>query len=298
MIDSKKYYWLRLKDDFFRDKEIKKLRKVAGGDTYTIIYLKLQLLSLRTEGRLYFDNLEETLAEELALEIDEDAENIKITLLFLQKCGLIFEQENNTFILPQTIECIGGETRSAVRVRRHREKQKTLHCNGVVTICNVEKEIEKKKEQEKKKEKPLCGKPHETGIFFNSFEIIEPSFANDSYDRFPFEHYKTIWELIPPTSDRKVLTALAKVVLKHFNWVTRSRFRPAEPNLLMIRGRLASGATLSDCFCVNTAKNDEWVNTEMEKYIRIKTFYAASNFDQYLGKIKTERSKMEVNQNV
>ena len=39
---NKKFFWLKLKEDFFRDKRIKKLRKIAGGDTYTIIYLKLQ----------------------------------------------------------------------------------------------------------------------------------------------------------------------------------------------------------------------------------------------------------------
>ena len=44
---NKRYYWLKLKDDFFRQPKIKKLRQIAGGDTYTVIYLKLQLLSLQ-----------------------------------------------------------------------------------------------------------------------------------------------------------------------------------------------------------------------------------------------------------
>ena len=38
---AKRYYWLKLKNDFFRGKHIKMLRKIAGGDTYTIIYLKM-----------------------------------------------------------------------------------------------------------------------------------------------------------------------------------------------------------------------------------------------------------------
>ena len=49
---AKRYFWLKLKEDFFRQKEIKKLRKIAGGDTFTIIYLKLQLLSLQDNGKL------------------------------------------------------------------------------------------------------------------------------------------------------------------------------------------------------------------------------------------------------
>ena len=59
-------------------KEIKKLRTIAGGDTYTIIYLKLLLLSLENSGRLFYESLEETFAEELALIIDEDPKNFKI----------------------------------------------------------------------------------------------------------------------------------------------------------------------------------------------------------------------------
>ena len=77
---AKKYYWLKLKDDFFRQKEIKKLRKIAGGDTYTIIYLKMQLLSIKNEGLLYYEGTEDNLAEQIALEIDEDIDNVEVTL--------------------------------------------------------------------------------------------------------------------------------------------------------------------------------------------------------------------------
>jgi len=146
--DNKKYYWLKLKDDFFRDKEIKKLRKIAGGDTYTIIYLKLQLLSLKNEGKLFFENLEDTFAEEMALEIDEDTENVKITILYLRKCGLLEETNENEFMLPQAVKSIGNETQGAERVRRFRENKKMLLGNADVTKCNTEirdkrEEIEK-----------------------------------------------------------------------------------------------------------------------------------------------------------
>lgn len=153
---AKKYYWLKLQHDFFSNKEIKKLRKIAGGDTYVIIYLKLQLLSLKNEGKLYFEGFEDNVASELALDIDEDEDNVKITFMFLQKYGLIEEISNNEFLLPKTLCSIGKESDSAERVRRHRAK-KALQCNGQVTQetlqvtnCNteIEKEIEKEKEIE------------------------------------------------------------------------------------------------------------------------------------------------------
>lgn len=158
MSNPKKYFWLKLKDNFFQQKEIKKLRKIAGGDTYTIIYLKLQLLSIRKEGIITFDGTEENLAEQLALEIDEDKDNIVIVLSFLQANNLIEELEEDNFLLTKVPECIGKESESAERVRRHRQRKaleekeknkmlvedkKSLQCNGEVTKCNTEIDTEK-----------------------------------------------------------------------------------------------------------------------------------------------------------
>lgn len=157
MGDNKKYYWLKLKNDFFNQKEIKKLRKIAGGDTYTIIYLKMQLLSLKNNGLLFYDGIEDTFAEELALDIDEEPKNVEVTLLFLQKCGFIEQGVDDEYLLTQASECMGTETASTIRSRRHREKLKTLQCNTDATKGNteIEKEIEldKEKELELNKEK-------------------------------------------------------------------------------------------------------------------------------------------------
>lgn len=149
---AKKYYWLKLKRDFFKTKEIKKLRKIAGGDTYTIIYLEMQLLSLENDGKIYYDGVEETFAEELALELDEDPDNVLFTITFLEKCGWIEKGEDDAFILPQTIDAIGRENPSAERVRRHRGKVKALQCNAEVTPCNETETLEKEREKEKEKE--------------------------------------------------------------------------------------------------------------------------------------------------
>ena len=159
MADTKKYYWLKLKDDFFRDKRIKKLRRIAGGDTYTVIYLKMQLLSIKNNGMLIYEGIEENFAEELALELDEDTENVKVTLAFLQGNGMIEETEPDHFLMTETIKCIGSESASAERVRKHREKkaQALLQCNAQVTDGNTEiekeKDIEIELEEDKEKEK-------------------------------------------------------------------------------------------------------------------------------------------------
>ena len=147
---EKKYYWLKLKEDFFRQPRMKKLRKVAGGDTYTIIYLKMQLLSLENEGMLFFEGIEDDFIEELALTIDEDPDNVRFTVLFLIDQGLMEEVRKDEYALPEAIKAIGSEGASAERVRKHRDKQKALQSNGEVTDsngsetnCNTELELDK-----------------------------------------------------------------------------------------------------------------------------------------------------------
>ena len=126
----KRYYWLKLKEEFFLDKEVKKLRKIAGGDTYTIIYLKLMLLSLKTDGKLYFDGIEDTFAEELALEIDEETENVRVTLMYLEKMRLLKVMKEDEIYLTQMDNLICSESESAQRVRKHREKLKRIESNA------------------------------------------------------------------------------------------------------------------------------------------------------------------------
>jgi len=150
MAETKKYYWLKLKEDFFRDKRIKKLRRIAGGDTYTVIYLKMQLLSIKNNGYLIYEGIEDNFAEELALELDEDTDNVKVTLAFLHGNGMLEETEQDHFLMTETIKCIGSESASAERVRKHRERknQKALQCNNQVTDGNTEIEKEKEKDLE------------------------------------------------------------------------------------------------------------------------------------------------------
>lgn len=154
---GKRYYWLKLPEGFFRQKPIKKLRKIAGGDTYTIIYLKMLLIAMKQDGKIYFEGVEDDFYEELALELDEDSENVKVTVLFLIRQGLMELVDETEYRLTECDKMVGSESASAERVRKHRE-QKALQCNtnvtGVKRIGNVEieKEIEKEKDKEIEKD--------------------------------------------------------------------------------------------------------------------------------------------------
>lgn len=153
MANEKRYYWLKFREDFFSSMRIKKLRKMAGGDTYIIIYLKMQLKALKTGGVLEFKGVEQDFADEIALDIDEEPDNVRIVLSFLMTYGLCECSDNIHYFLPFVEENTGSETASTQRSRAFRERQKVLQCNASATevkrIGNAEKEIEKEIDIEK-----------------------------------------------------------------------------------------------------------------------------------------------------
>lgn len=154
MAEPKRYFWLKLHKDFFKRKEIKRLRKIAGGDTYTIIYLEMLLRSIMDDGKLFFDGLEDNFASELALDLDEDEENVKITINYLLKTGLLEIRSDEEYYLPDTKDSTGCETAAASRMRRCRAKKEQLERNNVTQMLQsgygeIEIELEKDKEIEK-----------------------------------------------------------------------------------------------------------------------------------------------------
>lgn len=158
MSSHKRYYWLKLHKDFFNSLEMKRLRKVSGGETFTIIYLKMLLESMNDEGYIYFQGVGSDFADELSLLLDESVDDVVVTLSFLEKVGLLEYSDGETMNLVQVKEITGSEGESARRVRQHRE-QKALHCNTDVTKCNTEKEIEIEIEIDKELDKELEEKP-------------------------------------------------------------------------------------------------------------------------------------------
>jgi len=175
MSENKRYYWLQLKKDFFKTRAMKKLRSIAGGDTYTIIYLKMQLLSLENGGLLFHEGVEDDMLEEVALDIDESIDNVRITFNFLEKCNLI-ELKDDEMYLPEVNENVGSETASAQRVRRFRARrdEKALPSNDGVTSGNVELE---KELYNKSKSKSYKEVRHKYGEYKNCF-LTDDQYSN------------------------------------------------------------------------------------------------------------------------
>ncbi|CAK1237845.1 phage replisome organizer N-terminal domain-containing protein [Fructobacillus cardui] len=155
---NKKYFWIKLRPDFFNDPYIKLLRRMAGGDTYTIIYLEMLIKSASTNGMIYFQGAGKDIGEELALMLDENVEDVRALLAYLEAKKLITHPEiTQDLFLVASADMTGSEVDSAKRVRefRERQKQKALQSNTEVTSSNDKLEIEKELEIDKELDTPL-----------------------------------------------------------------------------------------------------------------------------------------------
>ena len=156
-----KFYWMKLPKDFFKQPKIKKLKSVAGGDTYVSIYLAMGLSSIENGGRIKYEGLEDSFAKEMALLLDESEINVQFLLSYMEKYKMIEKITEHEYLLPEVALCIGSETAGAERVRRCRARKKelenkkklALQCNVSETNSNTEIEIDKEIEKEIEVEK-------------------------------------------------------------------------------------------------------------------------------------------------
>lgn len=136
MAINKRYYWLKLPEDFFQSETIRWLEEQPNGIYYSNFYLKLCLMSIndngmliRRVGEMYIPYDIKRLSELTNINSD----TIMIAINLLKKLGLLEVLDNGAFYLNQVKNMVGSESESAKRVRKHRNKTKALQCNETET---------------------------------------------------------------------------------------------------------------------------------------------------------------------
>lgn len=125
---------------------------MAGGDTMVVIYQKMMLSSLDTNGVIYYEGVYGKLEEELALMIDEETEQVAMTLAYFTKAGLIQIDDSQNVEMSQVSALIDQETNWA---RYKREQRKNNKLDNVQPVSNerpTEIDIELEKDIDIKKE--------------------------------------------------------------------------------------------------------------------------------------------------
>lgn len=154
MSENKRYYWYKMKTDFFDEMIIKFLKTQKKGETMILLFQKIMLFSLKTDGYIYYKKMFPTFEEELALAIGAKPNIIKGLLEILMNFEAVEKVNETTYYIKMLEDCVGSETDSAQKMRRKREAEKS-QCDHNVAQCppeiEKEKDIDKELYQEKRK---------------------------------------------------------------------------------------------------------------------------------------------------
>ena len=151
-----RYYWLKLKRDFFKRHDIQIIEAMPNGKDYILFYLKLLCESVDHDGNLRFSDEipynEEMLSTITRTNIDVVRSAIKI----FTQLKMMEVMDDGTLFMSETQKMLGSETQWAEKKRAYREKQKLLESGQCpVEEDNVLAVSDKSKSKSKNKSKNI-----------------------------------------------------------------------------------------------------------------------------------------------
>lgn len=159
---EKKYYWLKLKDNFFDDETIKYIEEQENGIVYSNFYLKLCLKSIKSGGkliRLVGSCLMPYDVKSIASLTNVPVDTVAVAMRLFEQIGLVERLDSGEIFLTQINEMIGSETSKAELMRRKRAQDRVSSGNNVTAAlpeCYTEikrLEIRDKEIRDKEKER-------------------------------------------------------------------------------------------------------------------------------------------------
>lgn len=260
MSDNHKYYYLKLKDNFFEDESIVVLESMTDGYIYSNILLKMYLKSLKGEGKLMFNNRIPYNSQMLAQVLRHSVGDIERAIGIFKELELIEILDNGAIYINDIQNFVGKSSTEADRIRAYRAKieqekgQKKIELSDSY-ICTPEKEIEieieleidKEIKKETEKKKPLP----------------------DKSDDIPY---------------KKIIDYLNQKANKNYKATSKA-------TKSCINGRWSEGFRYDDFVKVIDNKVADWMgNEKMEQYLRPQTLFSPK-FEGYLNEApKNERN--------
>jgi predicted phage replisome organizer/uncharacterized phage protein (TIGR02220 family) len=250
MAESKKYFWLKLKRDFFKRHDIQIIESMPNGKDYILFYLKLLCESVDHEGNLRFSDEIPYNEQMLATITHTNPDIVKSAIKVFTELHMMEILDDGTLYMSEVNKMLGVSTQdehtkesTRLRVQRYRDRQKTLPqaekrysnvtCNGEIEL-EIEKELEKDIDKKGRLE-----------------EIHE--------------------------------------IIGYLNEKTGKKFRASsEAHAKYVRARLKEGYTVEDFKKVIDKKVKKWKDDpKMFDFLRPSTLFAPSHFDEYLNEPDT-----------
>ena len=164
---AKKYYWLKLKKDFFKRHDIRIIEEMPNGKEYVLLYLKLLVESISHEGCLRFSDTIPYNEQMISTITNTNIDIVRTAMKIFEQLHMIELLDDETIYMAEVNNLVGAETEWARKKRIYRKKQEQLEDKSETIKDNVRQEIEKELdieiekdiELEKEKKKPKKNKP-------------------------------------------------------------------------------------------------------------------------------------------
>ena len=122
MSDNKKYYYLKLKENFFESEEVRIMEAMPNGMYYSNLLLKLYLKSLKREGELKFNDFIPYSVEMISTITNMNIDIVRSGIQVLQQMKLIEMLDDGSIYMMNIQNFIGQSSTEADRIREYRNK--------------------------------------------------------------------------------------------------------------------------------------------------------------------------------
>lgn len=130
MADNKKFYWIKLKTDFFSQETIDFLMSQPNGCQYVVLYQMLCLKTANNDGTLATNIGEMIVPYDVSKIVRDtkyfDFDTVTIALGLFKQLGLIYEGNENILKISNFDNMVGFESQWAEKKRAYREKKRQL----------------------------------------------------------------------------------------------------------------------------------------------------------------------------
>ena len=189
MGESKKYYWLKLKRDFFKRHDIRIIEEMPNGKDYVLFYLKLLLESVDHEGTLRFSDTIPYNEQMLSVVTNTNIDIVRSAMKLFIELKMMDIFDDQTIYMSEVEKYIGSESQWAEKKRLQRAKEDNVP--KLSSNCPIEKEEETESDKdihsfiprEEAKQK-LLGGTLGKGVVMLSDEQIDDLLDKLSIDEF------------------------------------------------------------------------------------------------------------------
>lgn len=226
--DSKIYFWVKLKKDFFENHKIRIIEGMQNGQSYVLLYLKLMCEATSHEGYLRFSNEIPYTESMIANLTNMNIDTIHTAFDLFKQLGMLVQYEDGTYFIPEVRNLIGKETGQTIRKRIAREEEnkpksleqgKNYHEQGKsgvnFTLESRDKSLDNRNNS-LDKSNSLLDKLDILDIPQNEFvkNLIEKKYLTTSDDRLDFSRYEDLFDNLEIEFGRKNLVISLRYFLK------------------------------------------------------------------------------------